>query len=335
MPTNKNATIRYLALDRCFSNPGRKYDINDLIQACNEALLDIDPHSTGVKKRQVYDDIKFIQDSKGYNAPLESFKEGKRAFYRYTDMDFSISNQPINEQEAQQLRETLTTLSRFQGLPQFEWIEDMKARLELSSRHGVAEKVISFDENLFLTGREYLGELHNAITNQSVLEIEYQSFKTDLKTLFIIHPYHLKQYNNRWFLFGLNEDRNEVSNIPLDRICTIRESRLKYRPNETIDFEEYFEDVIGVSIPIGETTQKVVLKIDRQLWPYIKTKPIHGSQKVKEVTEDFTIVELELYLNYELEAIILSRGEQIEVLEPSNLRDKIKERIEGMKRKYS
>jgi len=335
MATNKNATIRYLALDRCFSNPGRKYNINDLIEVCNEALRDIDPNSTGIKRRQVYDDIKFMRDSKGYNAPLESFKEGKRAYYRYTDSDFSITNQPINEQEVQQLKDTLTTLSRFQGLPQFEWIEDMKARLELSSRHGGADKVISFDENLFLTGREYLGNLHNAITNRCVLEIEYQSFKTNTSTFFTIHPYHLKQYNNRWFLFGLNELRNQITNVPLDRICSLKESQIPYRLNETIDFNEYFEDVLGVSIPTNEVPQKVILKIDKQLWPYIKTKPIHGSQKLKEEAEEFTIIELDLYLNYELEAVILSRGEQIEVLEPISFRDKIKGRIENMVNSYS
>ena len=62
MATNKNATIRYQALDRCFRNPGRKYYIDDLIEVCNDALLDIDPDSSGIKRRQIYDDIKFMQE---------------------------------------------------------------------------------------------------------------------------------------------------------------------------------------------------------------------------------------------------------------------------------
>ncbi|MCU4177700.1 helix-turn-helix transcriptional regulator [Carboxylicivirga sp. N1Y90] len=330
MPTNKNATIRYLTLDRCFSNLGRNYYINDLIEACNEALLDIDPLSTGVKRRQVYDDIKFMRDSKGYDAPIETFKNGKRAYYRYTDSDFSISKQPITEDEVQKLKETLLTLSRFQGLPQFEWIDDMKARLDHSFNRRSDQKVISFEENPFLTGREFLGSVYNSIINKVVIEIEYQSFRHDTTTHFTIHPYHLKQYNNRWFLFGLNDNRNEITNIPLDRICSIEESTRHYQPNSIINFEDYFEDVIGVSIPSGEKTQKVVLKLSNQLWPYVKTKPIHGSQKIKTQTEKFTIIELDLYLNYELEALILSRGEQIEVIEPIDLRNKIQERIAQM-----
>ena len=70
------------------------------MEACNDALLDIDPYSSGVKRRQIYDDIKFMQDSRGFDAPIESFKDGRNAYYRYTDSNFSINNQPLNEQEA-------------------------------------------------------------------------------------------------------------------------------------------------------------------------------------------------------------------------------------------
>lgn len=75
MATNKNATIRYQVLDRCFRNPGRRYYMEDLVDACNEAH--IDPDSSGVKRRQVFDDITFMRDSRGFSAPIESFKDGK------------------------------------------------------------------------------------------------------------------------------------------------------------------------------------------------------------------------------------------------------------------
>ena len=101
MSTNKNAVIRYQALNNCFRNPGRKYYMDDLINACNDALLDIEPGSSGVKRRQIYDDIKFMQDSCGYNAPIEVCKEGRNAYYRYANIDFSINSQPLNEQESQ------------------------------------------------------------------------------------------------------------------------------------------------------------------------------------------------------------------------------------------
>jgi len=335
MATNKNAIIRYQALDKCFRNPGRKYFIDDLIEACNEALWDLDPESTGVQKRQVQYDISFMKDSRGYEAPIESYRDGKKRYYRYEDSNFSINSQPLNEKEAQQLKESLLTLSRFKGMPQFEWVEEIKARLDQSFKLTTEEQVLSFDENPFLTGREYIGELYNAIINKQVLEIEYHPFKRDDSILFTIHPYHLKQYNNRWFLFGMNNEYQTITNIALDRIKAMKESKIAYLPNTEINFEEFFEDVIGVTIPEDKTLHKVILKIDNKLWPYIKTKPIHGSQKPpKEENDAYAIIELELMLNYELESIILSYGEQMEVLEPKVLRDNISSKIKRMKLVY-
>ncbi len=333
MATNKNATIRYQALDRCFRNSGRRYYIEDLIEACNEALLDINPDSSGIKRRQIYEDIKFMRDSRGFDAPVESFKEGRRAYYRYTDPNFSINNQPLNEQEAQQLKESLLTLSRFRGMPQFDWVEEMRVRLEQTFHLKTEDNILSFEENPYLTGREYIGDVYNAIVNKTVLNITYKPFKAPEPLLFVIHPYHLKQYNNRWFLFGLNDELKEsIFNLALDRIQSIEESNIVYIPNKAINFDEYFDDVIGVSVNSNEPTQKVILRVDEELLPYITSKPLHGSQIQHKY--DPTKIELNLQLNYELESQLLSHGEKIEVIEPAVLRERIKERIERLNNKY-
>jgi predicted DNA-binding transcriptional regulator YafY len=333
MATNKNATIRYQTLNRCFRNPGRKYNIDDLVDVCNEALLDVDPNSSGVKKRQIYEDIKFMQDSRGFDAPIESYKHGRTAYYRYSDSSFSINSQPLNEMEAQQLRESLLTLSRFKGLPQFDWIEELTARLEQDFQLKSDQKVISFDENPFLTGREYIGELYNAIVNEKTLNIIYLPFRRG-EIVFEIHPYYLKHYNNRWFLFGRITGSEDLTNLPLDRIVSINESKTKFMPNTTIDFGEYFDDIIGVSIPADKETQKVILKINSDLWPYIKTKPLHGSQKMILLTDEYTLIQLELKPNYEFESLILSFGEKITVIEPEHLKIKMIKRIDICRGNY-
>lgn len=333
MATNKNATIRYQALNRCFRNPGRKYYIDDLIEACNDSLLDIDPSSTGIKRRQLFDDIKFMRDSQGFDAPIESFKDGKKVFYRYCDLSFSINNQPLNEKEANQLNEALLTLSRFKGLPQFEWVDEIKARLETSFQLKIREKVIEFEENQYLTGREYLGALYDAIVNKQAVDLQYQPFRKDSIQM-ILHPYFLKQYNSRWFLFGRSGNAKNMTTIPLDRIKEIHPTKENYIRNTEIDFEEYFEDVIGVTVPNGGDVEKVLLKIDIQTWPYLKTKPIHGSQKVKDQTTEFVTIELQLIPNFELESLIFSHAEKIEVLSPNSLRVNIIKRIQKLNTKY-
>ena len=88
MATNKHATIRYHSLDKCFSNFGRKFFIEDLIDACNIELYEFEGIEDGVKRRQIFDDINFMESEQGWSIPLERLKVGKRVYYRYSDRSF-------------------------------------------------------------------------------------------------------------------------------------------------------------------------------------------------------------------------------------------------------
>jgi len=130
MPANKHASIRYNTLDKCFRNPGRKYFIEELIDACNSALYEYAGILDGVKRRQILDDISFKESVAGWSIELDRVKDGRRVSYRYSNLDFSISNQPLNVTEVSQLREALNVLSRFKGMPQFDWVEGMLIRIK-------------------------------------------------------------------------------------------------------------------------------------------------------------------------------------------------------------
>jgi predicted DNA-binding transcriptional regulator YafY len=293
MATNKHATIRYHALDRCFSNYGRRFYIEDLVSACNEAIYEFAGIKDGVKKRQVFDDITFMESEQGWTIPLDRIKDGKRVYYRYSDKLFSIKNQGINQTEAEQLKETLAILSRFKGLPQFEWIEEIQIRLEDTFKlKGNMNATVGFEQNPYLKGLNFFTEIFSAIQSQSVLKIEYQGYKQEKASKFIFHPWYLKQFNNRWFLFGLNEEYNALSNLAIDRIISILDFKSDYKPNIEIDFEEFFDDVVGVSVNLDAPVETISIKVANQVWPYIESKPLHGSQKIKSKNE--TEVSLEL-----------------------------------------
>lgn len=336
MATNKHATIRYHALDQCFRNPGRKYFIEDLVAFCNESIYELTGGSEGVKKRQVFDDIRFMESDQGWSIPLERVKEGKRVFYRYSDLSFSIKNQPLNETEANQLKETLMLLSRFKGMPQFEWMEEMVVRLE-SSFHltNHSDQIVGFEQNRYLKGLEFFSEAFNAILYRRPLSIVYKSFKQREPALLAFHPYFLKQYNNRWFLFGWNQERESISNLALDRIEGIQDLNIKYIENSTVDFEEFFEDVVGVTIKEDQQPEKIIIKIANTLWPYIETKPIHGSQKVITRADDHVVLELLVINNYELITLLFSMGEDLTVLEPASLSEQLKSKALAIIENYS
>jgi predicted DNA-binding transcriptional regulator YafY len=335
MATNKHATIRYHALDRCFSNPGRRFYIDDLINACNDAIYEFAGIEDGIRRRQIFDDIAFMESEHGWSIPLQRHKDGKRVFYRYSDNSFSIKNQGINQAEAEQLEETLTILTRFKGMPQFEWIEEMQIRLEDTFKlKGNLQSTVGFEQNPFLKGLNHFTGIFNAIQHEVTLKVKYQGYKQDKPSEVILHPWYLKQYNNRWFLFGLNEDYKTITNFALDRIIEFEESKINFRENDEINFDEYFEDIVGVTFKSDALIDKILIKIGKETWPYIESKPLHGSQKIKSKSETDVIIELNMQINHELMAMLFSYMDSIEIMEPKCLRERFKNISENLFNKY-
>ena len=337
MATNKHATIRYHALDLCFSNFGRRFYIEDLVDACNNALFEFEGIEDGVKRRQIFDDMRFMESDQGWSIPLERIKDGRRVYYQYSDKKFSIKKQAINESEANQLKETLSILNRFKGMPQFEWMEELLVRIDstFKLKSQSDNPIVGFEQNPYLKGLDFFSDIFNAIQYKRVIDVTYQSFRQLEPQRIRAHPYYLKQYNSRWFLFAYNEAVKSISNLALDRISNIEESSTPYIENNEINFEEYFEDVVGVTVNEETEPRKVVIHVNKELLPYIESKPIHGSQKIIEHDDSGVVIELSLQVNYEFISLIFSFGEKIKVIAPSELITIIKSKAEKVLKNYS
>ena len=334
MATNKHAQIRYLTLDRCFSNSGRNYSYDDLLEECNKAIYDHTGIQESIKLRQLQYDVNYMESKAGYSIEIEKYRINRKVYLRYKDKNFSINNSPLSEEEANKLKEALFTLNRIKGLPQFDWVDQMILKLQDTFNASKENKnIIGFDNMPFLKGIDFISKFYNKILYKKCVNLKYQPFHKKHPMEITIHPYFLKQYNNRWFLIGLNNDDKRINNIALDRIISFADSKINYF-DTAIDFDEHFEDVVGVSVPDIEC-QHVKLKIQKSLWPYINTKPIHGSQKLIEKYDDYTIIELEVKLNYELKSQILQHGEGIEVIEPKEFKEEIFSTICKMKENYN
>ena len=333
MPINKNGVLRYNALDKCLSNPGREYFFDDLMNEVNNALLMEDPKSTGIQIRQLRKDIQFMKSEAGYSAPILAYRYMKKAFYRYEDLSFSINNSPLNQLEANQLKSALAILQRFEGSPEFEWVNEIGPMLrDQFGLKETEEKIIGYDSNIDYSGYEYIAPLFNAISNKRVLNVKYKTFQNE-EFDYQFHPYYLKQYNNRWFAFGYNsETKVDQWNLPLDRIAEIAEIDQIFR-NSNMDWEDFFYDIIGVTKKEGET-QEIKLIFSKAQGPYINTKPLHPSQKSKLLDDGKLAVRIQVIPNYELEQMILSFGENVEIVTPLLLREKIIQRISTMRNQY-
>ncbi len=331
MATNKHAIIRYQALDECFSNRYRKFYIEDLIEACENKLREFYYSKESqdaqdeyyVRRRTIFSDIRFMESDEGWSAPIQRIRDGHRCYYRYEDENFSINKKEFSEAELDKMDEALIMLNRLNGTPGFDWVSEFITNFEDKlGRRKNTTPVIGYEKNPFLTGLEHLSVLYNYIVHKQVVKITYCHF-TKGERVHIMHPYYLKQYNNRWFLFGVTEqDKDNLTNLALDRIKEIETVQVQYIPNTAFDFEEYFDDVVGVSVPRTGELERIVLKFDKQRFPYIDTKPLHPTQTV--IDRNNRIVQIKVFQTPELESLILSHGEHVEVIEPSSLRDKIK-----------
>ena len=291
--------------------------MNDLIEACRMALERQNGDSgskgaEGVQRRQIFDDMNDMELM--YGVTIDRIQDGHKKYYRYA-VDCIL--------------EAAAIMKRFEGIPQFDWLDDLEKKLYTTSKLGSATlKAVSFQHNQYLTGIDkWYKPIFEAIVAKKVIEISYHPFGKDVKTV-VVSPYHLKQYNNRWFLIAKRKDFDKMSNYAIDRIKEIKETTKVFEPlDDDFDFEEFFSDVVGVSVLEGAPVENVILHVTDKAWNYITTKPLHESQSVlnSKQTDGKWEVRLKVQDNYELRSLLRSFGDSVEVIAPATLRQEMKE----------
>lgn len=325
MANTKGYAIRQKIIDRCLQSE-RGYSIQEMMDKCNLELEERGLHVV-TSKNTIRDDILEVQNT--YFIDIETIRIGRNKRYRYKERNFSIYNAPLTEKDIASLQEILSTLSMFQGRQQFKWIVETNLRIQSSmSCHSQQDcHIVEFDDNPFLKGLNYLTYLFDAIRLHHALEMKYKSFNAMAVQHYVIHPYCLKQYNNRWFILAQTSEYSTLSIFALDRICSIKEAPVPYIHNTKFDFKQYFKDIIGVSKPKDTPIEEIRLWVDRELLPYIETKPIHHSQIILEQDEKGAIIQITVIPNFELEQMLMSYGESLKVIFPPFLEEKMRERI--------
>lgn len=335
MATNKNASIRYRTLDKCFRDYRHRYFIEDLIDKCEEELESFN-FTANVSRRQIFDDIRFMESEAGWSIPLERLKDGKKTYYRYEDRNFTINEQPLTDEEAQQLKTMIITLSRFRGLPSNEWVDEVISNLEWRfNLKGHNENIVSFEQNQNLKGLDKLDKVLDTTSNHQVVKILYHNYKDGGRDIFFtLHPYFVKQFNNRWFLFGMDNEYRSIANVALDRIFKIDiAENIAFVPNDTVDFEHYFDDIVGVTIPKANVHKEhIVLQFSKERFPYITSKPIHRTQKI--VAGEENTISIDVRPNRELDSQILSYGPDVKVVSPEDYRQEILGKIKENLKNY-
>jgi predicted DNA-binding transcriptional regulator YafY len=335
MAVNKLALLRYKTIDKCLQNRLRKWTLEDLIEAVSDALYDYEGIHTGVGKRTIQSDIQTMRSDKlGYNAPIIVVD---RRFYVYEDKEYSITRAPINDADLEKMKEIVGMLKQFNGFNYFDEMSEMITKLENNVRRSGNQKenYVQFETNTLLKGIEFINPLYQSILNKRSLLIDYKSFKAKASKQQIYYPYLLKEYRNRWFLIVKPKKGNILMTLALDRIVEFKELPTEhFVSHKGVNFDRYFDDLIGVTKTEKDRAQKVILQIDKPNAPYVLTKPIHSSQKLLKEDEAGALIRIDVVLNFELEREILGFGENMKVLAPRILAKRIEKRLKLASGKY-
>lgn len=341
---------RIVLLDKLLADQYHAYSIRDLTECLNRELPQYGQEG-GVSKRCVEKDIEYLE----YNFPIPidfcrytvdahsaaTDRPYKKRCIRYADPTFSIFKGKLTDKEKGLLTAALSTIGSFDGLDGFGWLDDINKRLGLVEQR----PTILMSKNL-IENRTLMAEAFSAIQARSVIRLRYKLFGSQEIRSVVISPYLLKEYNRRWYLIGAADDTGRILNFALDRIESVSllpgyEYR---RPPE--DLSERFEDIIGVSYYEGTEVYKIIFWVSDKSAPYVKTKPLHGSQtnitgdreaevrRKMDVPPGGSLFSIECMENYELLRELCSYGGELKVLSPEKIVEAVKSRVRSMAELY-
>ncbi|WP_282087956.1 helix-turn-helix transcriptional regulator [Aquimarina algiphila] len=332
MANSKHAHLRYNILDYCFRN--KSYGFEELLRTLNEGISELYPGEE-ISERTLREDIKVFRDKvNGFDAPLP---EGQRT-YTYSDANFTISQRPLQKYEQYLVEAAQQLLSRFENHPKYNKLAEALIKFQdEEEQENDAKRILFYDHNEEYKGIKFLKPLYLAIKKKQVLQINYKGFKDESTSVLEFHPHILKQYNRRWFVFGLNKTRDiEEWSIPLDeRLIDFEILEDENYVESNIDWEAFFRTMVGVVRPGEAQVEKVVLRFHNGRENYFKTKPFQPDFEEFFEEEKQDQVWFETIINKELVQQLLSYGQDLEVLEPEQLKEQMREQSNTMQQFYS
>ena len=182
--------------------------------------------------------------------------------------------------------------------------------------------------------KDHLEPIIKAMKSNLMLTITYQSYRRDESNTFDLEPYCVKLFKQRWYLVGRSVGFKQVRVYALDRILDLALTDKRFKMPKSFDPAAFFEDFYGIIAHENPEVEIVKLKVSANQSNYLRSLPLHPSQKEVERGDDYSIFELRLCPEFDFQQEILSQTPDIEVLEPQWLREEIMEKVKVMWKKY-
>ena len=318
MPSHYQAAIRYNIIDLCLRNKGRIWHWQQLQEAIASHLNEYQGIEKAPSRRTIMSDIAAMRSGVlGYHAPIEySRTDG----YRYFDSTFSIHKAYVPISLLQDFEEALSVVR--QSLGQTEQSRLVASLTRIAEHLKVQQNetykpIIYLEHSLNDPGYKWLDTIYQYIKDKKAIRVEYAPFNGE-KVVHILSPWFIKEYNNRWYVFGYHHKADKIYNLALDRIAAVHSTLQTYTEQDGDYTDRYFDHLYGVTIPDGSTPVVFRFETTPLLSRYMDSKPIHKAQIKESESNDKAIYSLRVYDNYEIRSKLRSFGEDLVIISPKS-----------------
>lgn len=296
--------------------------------------------SINVDVKTIQEDLKVMRDDSvlGYYAPIEY--DNRTKSYYYTDRNYTIRAFGLKEDEIQTLlmyAQRLKLYSDYGLLQMFSSAMDKVLNAVAIQKNvgkdGVLMEWVQFEEVMPVQGSEYIPIIADALENKRILQLTYRKFQNyDIASVKNVAPHLLKEYENRWYMMAYDEEDALMKTYALDRIEALTPMDARFEPQQ-IDFREHFKDSMGITIN-NVPPQEIILSFDPIQGMYIKSLPLHHSQKVLIDNDIETVISIFIKPTYEFYAKILSFGNKAKVVSPFDIAEKLQQMLQQALQNY-
>lgn len=327
MAQNKNIILRYKILDKILST-GNIIGLDALLQSVNLVL----PAESSISRRTLIDDLGNIENL--FNIEIER-RIGVP--YRYKKSDFRIFYHSFNNIGVRELERILMIARQHSFYKNQPALLDSVTEL-IGNSSTKDEDIILLDHSPPAAGTNFLVELYRALVERQPIKLYYKPF-FESESVRFMHPYFLKEYKYRWYIFGWRESSQKfgearLENLALDRIVRIEKWDTRFDATHRPRSSKYFENFIGITLPSGKTKQNFLISTDLITGNYWLSKPLHHSQNLISKSNKCMDFGFSLIPNFEWEQLLFSFGAAIEVKLPSSFRKIFAERSKAMASLY-
>jgi predicted DNA-binding transcriptional regulator YafY len=316
MAVTKDVLLRYTIIDKCLRNKQKPYPTMAEIQ---EALQAVGCVSVTTIKR----DLEAMRHDGELNlrAPI-AYCARNRGYY-YTQPDYSIHTLQLKEQHRQSLAFLQQVLAHYQNNPLIKPYLNLQQQLLKNQAASLPNYLVVQPESKpEITGNEYFPFLKTNAEGRQPIQLTYSRFtkKPVEPTTHLFHPYILKEYKHRWYTIGYSTTRKRMATFALERIVRVEKDPVTpYFRHPKFNALTYHEHAIGISAnPLAEPME-VRLKFTPQQARYVKSVPLHKTQRLIGEDETGSTFEIRVTMSYELVQLIVSHGYKVKVVSPVKL----------------